>query len=521
MLAIIHRPSGSRWLAALVLSAALGCGGANTAAPQQSLQPPRADDNSVAQSASPTSRKKVSPTEPEEKLTPTRVTPSPAPSPAPRGASDSPPNLGDLLQTPPGQEDLNFYTAAPPPTIDEERVKASGIRKLRGQHLTLYTDLPAAPDVDELPQVFDLAVPQWAEYFHVAPSKSDDWMIWGYLIVDKEKFRTAGLYPDDLPEFPHGFQRAHEFWLFEQPSAYYRRHLMLHEGTHAAMYHWLAGAGPPWYCEGMAELFGTHRWADGKLTTRYMPQSKDEVPQWGRIKLIRDAYDANRALLIHDVLKLPPDAHRLSEAYAWSWAAAYFFDTHPRYQQAFRNLTSDVKTNSVEFSTRFLTALKDDVPTMQTEWQLLIGNCEYGYDVAANALEVKPAAALPATGAQATISAAHAWQSSGVLLEAGKTYRIMAAGRYELGTSPKTWWCEPGGVTVRYHRGLPLGMLVGAVRNDAEPEALTPLIKPQPLGLSREITPNRSGTLWLKINEFEGEWADNVGSLTVEIQEVK
>lgn len=75
------------------------------------------------------------------------------------------------------------------------------------------------------------------------------------------------------------------------------------------MYHWLGGAGPPWYCEGMAELFGTHRWADGKLTTAYVPHDKSEVEGWGRVKIIKDAFATNTALTLPEVLKLPTDAH--------------------------------------------------------------------------------------------------------------------------------------------------------------------------------------------------------------------
>ena len=51
------------------------------------------------------------------------------------------------------------------PSLDEERVAAAGLRKLEGNHLTLYTDLPPSPEVDELPHVFDEAVPLWRIYF--------------------------------------------------------------------------------------------------------------------------------------------------------------------------------------------------------------------------------------------------------------------------------------------------------------------------------------------------------------------
>ena len=78
--------------------------------------------------------------------------------------------------------------------------------------------------------------------------------------------------------------------------------------------------------------------------------------------------------------------------------------------------------------------------------------------------------------------------------------------------------CEPGGVTIRYYRGRPLGMLLGAVRADT-PGATGPngLLKPLPLGLDTTLTAPRDGTLYLRINDSPGELADNAGSLAVEI----
>ena len=46
--------------------------------------------------------------------------------------------------------------------LDEERIQAHGIRKLAGKHLTLYSDLPARPEIEELPAIFDAAISQWA-----------------------------------------------------------------------------------------------------------------------------------------------------------------------------------------------------------------------------------------------------------------------------------------------------------------------------------------------------------------------
>jgi hypothetical protein len=267
----------------------------------------------------------------------------------------------------------------------------------------------------------------------------------------------------------------------------------------------------------MAEHFGTHAWKDGKLTLAYMPLNKEEVPEWGRIRLMKDAYAANRALMLHEVLKLPPDAHKSNEAYAWSWAAATFFNQHPRYADEFRKLRHNTKNVSVDFTSEFLAHFKNEVLPMQTEWQLFVANCEYGYDIARNAIEVKPALPLPAGGATIEIDATHGWQSTGVTLEKDQTYKLVAQGRYQLGAVPSPWWCESGGVTIRYHRGLPLGMLVAAVRNDTQPTSPDALLSPTPIGLETVFTPQSSGTLWLKINEHDAEWADNAGSLKVSV----
>src|SRR5207237_7879020 len=111
-----------------------------------------------------------------------------------------------------------------------------------------------SPAVDELPAVFDAAIPQWVAYFGVEKTLWPDWRMNGFLIVDKERFRRAGVLPETLPEFSHGYSYGYELWMNEQPSDYYRRHLLLHEGTHGFMNTVLGSCGPPWYMEGTAEL---------------------------------------------------------------------------------------------------------------------------------------------------------------------------------------------------------------------------------------------------------------------------
>jgi hypothetical protein len=123
--------------------------------------------------------------------------------------------------------------------------------------------------------------------------------------------------------------------------------------------------------------------------------------------------------------------------------------------------------------------------------------------------------------ATVTIAADRGWQSSGIWLAAGKLYRISATGRYkiaseQIGESDQHWQCEPGGVTIEYHDGRPLGMLLGAI--DGRTSKAT-LASPIDIGVGATIQPVASGTLYLRVNDSGGRLDDNRGVLSVVIAE--
>jgi hypothetical protein len=278
--------------------------------------------------------------------------------------------------------------------------------------------------------------------------------------------------------------------------------------------------GPPWHLEGMAELLATHRWRDGQLQLPYYPKRKEEVPLLGRIRIVKDEVAARRALRLSQVFQFNSRAHLRNEPYGWCWAAAAFLDGHPRYRERFREVCQH--HSGAEINQHFADAMSRDSEQLAEEWLLFIAGIEHGHDLERTAVDYAPGEALPAEGHRVTVAADRGWQSARVRLEAGKRYQVAARGRYQIATDDqqRIWWSEPGGVTLRYYKGAALGILLGTVRpDDLTDPAATPFLAPQVIGLRAYLTPARSGTLYLRVNDSAGEMADNAGNLEVFVRE--
>jgi hypothetical protein len=394
--------------------------------------------------------------------------------------------------------------------------------QVSGRHLTLITDLPLEPAVEQLPAVFDAAIAHWCEYFQVPLEKTRKWHLRGYLIQNRDRFAAHGLIPADLPPFLHGFQRGDEFWFLEQPSEYYRRHLMLHEGTHAFMSHFLGGWGPTWYMEGVAEFLATHQLDDQGLRMGIMPARRDEVPNWGRVRLVREAWQQNQRLSLVEIMRLPPEAHLRVETYGWSWAAVQFFDQNPEYQAAFRHSQGDVRDESIEFSRQLARRIMRPWADVELQWQDFVAQLDYGYDVSRAILRFADSRPLSANGAEVVIQADRGWQESGVRVEAGRAYQLGARGRFQVHDQPRPWWSEPDGVTLRYIEGRPLGVLLAAVvprQQPRDPQSEAGALRnPIVVGSQSRLVPATSGMLYFRINDSPAELAGNQGELTVRIR---
>jgi hypothetical protein len=402
--------------------------------------------------------------------------------------------------------------------IDFERVRANGLEVQTGRHLTLITDARERADVQEFVPVFDLAVQQWCDYFAVDPQRAADWRMIGCVIVDIERFKRAGLIPESLPVFPAGFQRGDMMWLYVQTGDYYTRHLLLHEGTHAFMQHFLGDFGPPWYAEGMAELLGVHQWSDGKLTLKHQIANKDEVPWWGRVKLVRDDFASENGLTLDDVLTTPAGAFGEVHAYGRAWAACEFFDRHPGLQQAFRQLPATVQSDHQTFNRQFRQSIAkhfSDWSEVEFQWQQMLNEIDYGYAVEAAVPFDAPVSKFGDT-TSIQLSVTRGWQRAGVQIVAGQSYDVSCENKFRIRDDGQPWPCTADGVTIEYYRGRPLGQLVGAVRGSHDSTVLDWVS----LGSGGIRSFDSGGELYLRINESPAGLADNSGELTVTIRPV-
>jgi hypothetical protein len=491
-------------VAILVLGSTVGCG--------RSITPPSASTTTGPVPASVPDDRTSEPAEADA-------------TPATRRQADV--TVNDHLRQTPAEpsfaesSELDSFMPAVRPEWDEARMLQHSIRKIDGRHLTIYTDLPRQPAVEELPQIFDLAVPKWCEYFEIDESQVEDWICNAYLIGDRTRFREAGLLYEDLPPFQNGFARDVEIWIYDQPSDYYRRHLLLHEGTHGFMEWAFAGFGPPWYMEGTAELLATHQWRDGELKLSHFPQDRDETPYWGRIKVIREDSVANRGKRILEILQYDQRAHQDVEPYAWCWALATFLENGSKTQRLFRGLSRHANDEFTIFNDNLTSQLQADLPFLMHRWQHFASNLDYGFDIEREQITRSPPVSLDDQPCTFEILADRGWQSTGCQLEAGAEYAIRAEGRFELAQQPRTWWSEPNGITIRYHSGLPLGMLLGAIVDEGvAPEGTSPFVRPDSIGTGGQSKADRNGTLYLRINDFPSELADNAGSVRVTVQRI-
>ncbi len=408
---------------------------------------------------------------------------------------------------------LGFALLAIGPAI----ASAAPLRTLDGRYARIVTDLPSTPATDALPAAIDAAVPQWIRFWRRPANCVDGWKMTVYVMGDKSDFQQQGLIPESLPDFPHGFQQGLQAWAVAQPSEYFTRHLVLHEAFHGFAGHVFGGVGPSWFAEGTAEMMATHKGAGPAVRVPTIPASREAVPYWGRFKLISQRRAEQRLPSLESVLRRRDLLYREVEPYAWSWTAVVMMTMYPEYLQALIQASERATDDSFSFTRTFQDQLAPQWPAVLGRWHLLLEEFDYGYDMLRNRVDwdlQQPQWDLQPHSVQ--VAADRGWQSAGVRVAAGTKLRVTASGRYSLGHTPREWVCEPQGVTVRYHRGHPLGMVLAALvpLQDVENGQLEPL-QIEAIGRQATITARRDSWLLFRIGDDPSQLADNSGVTTV------
>lgn len=402
--------------------------------------------------------------------------------------------------------------------------RRAGLRVLEGRRLVLVTDRPprSGDGVAELPAVFDQAFGHWCDHYGLARDAARGWRALGCLVVERERFRAAGLLPDGIPPFANGFCDRNRFWLMDQSNPAYRRHLLLHEGVHAFTLTLRHLAAPVWYAEGIAEYLATHRLErPSRFVATPIPERPDDVEQLGRIEMIRELRETGRAPSLADVLGQATGEHAAVRDYAASWAAVTLLANHPAYAGAFAAVERGPL--AADFNRR-LAALPDwDADRAGRDFDAFTDGLDYGWDFSRMAIDWTAGPSLAAPR-QLIVAADRGWHNTGISLARGQRVNLSARGSVRLGTATDEATglvtpleSEPDGITLTWYRGRPVGRLIAAQWGTAEPDP-RPRFVVLAEGATGEFTARFDGPLYLAVNDSPQGLEDNAGGYPVSIR---
>ncbi|WP_145112629.1 hypothetical protein [Gimesia panareensis] len=407
------------------------------------------------------------------------------------------------------------------PDHNNQRLSLLGIECYESPRLKLYTDIDPKL-AQKLPAVIEQFYPALENYFGPLPPNREgtEFQVTGYIMQDRERFEKAGVIPGLLARIINGRHQGAQFWMESQTEEYYLRHLMLHEYTHCYSMIMKNIGAPVWYLEGIAESMATHRiGADGKFQFNVMPHNKTDFAGLGRISLIQEAVQNAPPPTMLDVMQLTPDDFAKDDAatYSWSWALCQFFDKHPRYQAAFRELSHHMQ--GAAFSEKIKQVIGPDPVEVNDAWLLFARNLQPGYDSKRAMISFVRGQDLEKDSSKPEIIDAYrGWQSSGVHVTRGETYKVSATGMFTLAQQPKPWKSTADGISFQYFNGQPLGRLLMMIRPDPDNASrMKTLLREYPQGAEAVWMAPASGTVYFRLNDAWNSLNDNEGAVQVKV----
>jgi len=401
------------------------------------------------------------------------------------------------------------------------RAGPDGLFRASGRHIRLVTDIPSRDTAADLVASFDAAVPQWAAFWGIDVDSLAKWTVDAHVMRDARPFRDNGLLPRGVGDFPFGTASGNQIWIHEQPSRYYNRHLLLHEGVHVLMFGVFGGAGPTWFMEGTAELLAVHSGDHRQTVIGGVPAGREAVPEWGRFKILSQQRDANNVKTIEDVMRLPRKLRGDVESYGWSWLAVMMLSQYPHTRD---ELIQAAKRNGADSTSGFTRDLYQRMykqwPVVRARWTMMILEMDYGFDWSREAIDVAIDDPTFTGGAiELSVAADRGWQSAGFRFPAGTVIDVDAAGQVILDETTRPWVSLPAGITFQHHRGQPLGRLIACVL-PVETRDVGRLELPDILaiGEGERITLEQPAWLLFRVNDRVGDTADNRGRFDVRVK---
>ncbi len=394
--------------------------------------------------------------------------------------------------------------------------------RISGRHLELRTDL-SSQQADDLVAAYDAAVPQWEKFWALPPGTLDSWKVDAYIMRDHSEFRRRNLLPPREPDFRHGYALGNEVWVVAQPSQYYTRHLLLHEGVHALMLDQFGGAGPAWYMEGTAEMLSTHQGSGGEVIVNHVPRRREEVPYWGRFKVIQSRRETGIVPSLGGVMAQPLDLNGDVESYAWSWASTMILYAYPEYRDAFYAAARNGRDTSEAFNDVIRRRLASQWPVLAARWRLMCRELDYGFDWQRERVMISTKDPLwRGETIELSVAASQGWQSAGVRFAPGTTLSVTSSGTCTLAETTAPWVSQPDGITIRYENDFPIGTLMACIVPNAPASASAePVLERLAIGASGDLVFKEYAWLLLRINDAIGERSDNLGGYQVEIERKK
>jgi hypothetical protein len=263
-----------------------------------------------------------------------------------------------------------------------------------------------------------------------------------------------------------------------------------HECVHGFCHLTFGSTGPTWLSEGVAELGNS--WRDGDDAVAIDPLVMGYLQ------------NAPRKRTLGEIAVPGQEPAGSWQDYAWRWALCYLLANNPNYSDRFRPLAVALMEQrpGASFEATYGPVARE----VSFEYDRLLETVGNGYRADLTAWPWKSAfRTLAPGGSQKTrIKAAAGWQATGVTLERGGTYEVVAEGAWR--TAPAAVPLSADGDATGH------GRLVATIFNDF---ALAPEF---PVAPAREFTATAAGRLFLRCADDWTQLGDNDGQLDVTIR---